>query len=305
LGLPAGDGFFPIVVPTAPRFSVSFPSHQAPPSPEELESLVKLLDDETPEVRQGIAARLAQFGGDVSEWLAERNVRLTGRERGLLSAMLGAARRAELEREWLAPSGGAEAMGEDWEGFEAMLRLISDFLHDGVSIRQPLSDALDLLAEEAAEREVMSAEELRVFLFVQERLKANGDDGDDPRNLDLAWAIATGQSNPLGLGLVFMLVGRRLGFEVEAVDFPGHFLCRIYREGFPIVIDCHDHGRQHLQSTLLESPDLDRGERAVLRQAAHPGRVMRRLLDELESDLEDADRGEDAALIRRLRKTLG
>jgi hypothetical protein len=284
---------------------VSFHSQQAPPTPEELESLVRLLDDETPEVRQGVAARLAQFGGDVSEWLAERKVKLAERERGLLSEMLGAARRAELEREWLAPSGGAEAMGEDWEGFEAMLRLVSDFLHDGVSIRQPLSDALDLLAEEAAEHGVMSAEDLRVFLFVQERLGANGDQGGDPRNLDLAWVIDSGRSNPLGLVLVFVLVGRRLGFEIEAVDFPGHFLCRIHREGFPVIIDCHDHGRQHLQSTLLESPDLDRAERAVLRQAAHPGRVMLRVLEGAASCLIEAGRDEDAALVRRLRKTLG
>ncbi len=266
---------------------------------------MRLLDDDTPEVRQGVAARLAQFGGDVSEWLAAGNLGVTGRERSMLSAMLGPARRTELERDWLAPSGGAEAMREDWDGFEAMLRLISDFLHDGVSIRQPLSDALDLLAEEAAEKGSASAEDLRVFLFAQDRLKANETDGDDPRNFDLAWVLDTGHSNPLGLALAFILVGRRLGLEIEGVNFPGHFLCRIYREGFPIIVDCHDHGRQHLQSTLLESPDLKRGERAVLRQSAHPGQIMIRLLDDLLDEFEETGCGVDAALIRRLRQTLG
>lgn len=277
---------------------------QTPQAARELEALLALLDDETPAVREGVAARLGCYGGDISEWLASRGKPLSAKERSLLSSLLAPPRRAELERDWLAPSGGAAAMSDDWEAFEAMLRLISDFLHDGISIRQPLSDALDLLADEAADHGVMSAEDLRSFLFAKGRFKANQRDSSDPRNLDLAWAIDTGHSNPLGLCLIYLLVARRLGHEVEAVDFPGHFLCRIHREGYPIIIDCHDHGRQHLQSTLLENPDLDRRERAVLRQSAHPGMVMRRLLEDLADDLDVNGRGEDASLVRRLGETL-
>lgn len=274
-------------------------------STRQLDSLLRLLDDETPEVRAVVTRSLGEFGGDVSELLAALDRPLPGRDLALLSRILGVARRADLEQDWLAPSGGASAMGDDWEGFEAMLRMISDFLHDGVTIRQPLSDALDLLADDAVDAGVRSSEDLRRFLFVDGRLKANEADGGDPRNLDLAWVVANGRSNPLGLSLVFILVGRRLGHDVEGVDYPGHFLCRIYRDGVPVVIDCHDQGRQHLQMTLLESPDLSRRERAVIRQAAHPGIMMTRLVEELVADLEERGREEDAVLVRRLRRTLG
>jgi regulator of sirC expression with transglutaminase-like and TPR domain len=278
--------------------------HEAPPAPVELDALLRLLDDETPEVRARVAERLALCGGDLSEFLATHPRGLSHSERSVLAELLRPARRAALEQDWLAPTGGAAALREDWEAFEALLRVISDFLHDGIAIRQPLSDALDLLAEEADEFGVESANDLRSFLFEDGRLAGNEAEYDDPGNSDLAWSIAEGRSNPLGLGVIFLLVARRLDLVVEAVNFPGHFLCRIYEDGYPIIIDCFDHGRMHLQATLLESPEMGRAERAVLRQSADPGTVLLRLLNNLVAALEGAGRRDDARLIRKLRATL-
>ena len=124
---------------------------EVPPAPEELDALLRLLDDETPEVRTRVAERLALCGGDISEWLATQSRALSTHEKLVLTALLGATRRQTLEREWLVPTGGAAALGEDWDSFEAILRVLSDFIHDGITLRQPLSDALDLLPEEAGE----------------------------------------------------------------------------------------------------------------------------------------------------------
>lgn len=275
-----------------------------PPAAEELDALLRLLDDDTPEVRARVAERIVMFGGDLSEWLAARPQVLTKSEKSLLSQILMPPRRAALEREWLVPTGGAAALGEDWETFEALLRALSDFLHDGITIRQPLSDALDLLAEEAEECEVTTSRELRAFLFSEDRLVGNQTGHDDPRNSDLAWSMAEGCSNPIGLSIIFILVARRMDLVVEGVNFPGHFLCRIYEEGYPIIIDCFDHGRMHLQSTLLENPDLDRAERQILRQSVDPGTILIRVLNNLIAALEGASRKEDAVLIKKLRATL-
>jgi regulator of sirC expression with transglutaminase-like and TPR domain len=218
--------------------------------------------------------------------------------------MLLPPRRETLAREWVVPTGGAAALEEDWESFEALLRTLSDFLHDGISLRQPLSDALDLLAEESAEAGISCAKDLRKFLFAGNKLIANAENPNDPRNSDLAWVIAEGRSNPLGLCLVFVLVGRRMGFDVEGVNFPGHFLCRIFEDGYPIIIDCYDHGRIHLQLTLLESPELNRNQRQALRQTADLGTILLRLLNNLYGALEEHARDEDALLIRQLQSTL-
>ena len=276
----------------------------APPAPEELDALLRLLDDDTPAVRERVAERLALCGGDISEWLASQSRALSIQEKSLLAEMLRPPRREILAHDWIAPTGGAAALQEDWESFEALLRALSDFLHDGISLRQPLSDALDLLAEEAADGGVTTANELRKFLFDGSRLTPNQEDYHDPRNSDLAWGIAEGRSNPLGLCLIFMLVGRRLNFEVEGVNFPGHFMCRIFEDGYPLIIDCFDRGRLHLQSTLLESPELSRTQRTLLRQSADPGTILLRLLNNLSLALEKAARGEDAHLIKELQGTL-
>jgi regulator of sirC expression with transglutaminase-like and TPR domain len=276
----------------------------APPTPAELDALLRLLDDETPEVRERVSARFALCGGDISEWLATRPRSLASTEKTLLAEMLSPPRREILAREWVVPTGGAAALQEDWETFEALLRALSDFLHDGISLRQPLSDALDLLAEEAAEEGIQTAMELRAFLFEGTRLSANKAGYDDPRNSDLAWCLAEGHSNPLGLCLVFMLVGRRLNLEIEGVNFSSHFLCRIFEDGVPIIIDCFDKGRIHLQSNLLESSDLDRFQRNLLRQSADLGAMLLRLLNNLHKTLEQAARDEDAALVAKLQATL-
>jgi regulator of sirC expression with transglutaminase-like and TPR domain len=218
--------------------------------------------------------------------------------------MLSPPRRRNLERDWIAPTGGARALQEDWESFEALLRLLSDFLHDGISLRQPLSDALDLLAEEATEEGVSSANELRSFLFNGKRLRGNSASYQDPRNSDLAWCLAEGCSNPLGLSLIFMLIGRRLHFEVEGINFPGHFMCRIFEEGHAVIVDCFENGRLHLQDDLLDSGELSRTQRTILTQSASPGTILLRLLNNLYQALEHADRLEDAELIQELRATL-
>ena len=275
-----------------------------PPTPEELDALLRLLDDPTPEVRTRVAERLALCGGDLSEWLATHPRVLTHAEQGLLIQMLRPPRREALARDWIAPTGGASALQEDWESFEALLRSLSDFLHDGISLRQPLSDALDLLAEEAGDEGVTTANELRAYLFNGIRLTANQSDYHDPRNSDLAWCIAEGKSNPLGLCLVFILTGRRLGFEIEGINFPGHFMCRIFEDGYPLIIDCFDRGQMHLQSTLLESPELNRAKRELLRQSAGPGIILLRLLNNLRESLEQADRADESLLIKELLASL-
>ncbi len=277
---------------------------QAPPTPEELSALIRLLDDDTPEVRAMISARLLSTGGDISEELAALPVTLSRSEAETLSGLLSEARRETLEREWLIPSGGAGALREDWDSLESLLRLISDFLHDGITCRQPLSDGLDLLAEEAAAREVQSAGELAVHLFGSGLLKGNRKHYDDPRNSDLAWCIAEGKSNPIGLCVILILVARRLELTVEAVNFPGHFLCRIHEGGLPVIIDCYNGGQTHDQAQVLDNPGLSQAARIALRQNADPGAILIRMLNNLHAALLKVQRTKDAQLVRMLRDTL-
>jgi Transglutaminase-like superfamily len=276
-----------------------------PPDPKEIAALLRLLDDETPEVRSVVTGRLAEVGGDISEILPDMASGLKGAEKRILSDLLMPARRRILREEWLTPSFGSAALGGDWELFESQLRLLSDFLHDGISLRQPLSDALDLLVEEALENGVACANDLRVFLFEQGRLKANRKDYYDPRNSDLAWCIGEGVSNPIGLGVIFMLLGQRLGYEIEGIPFPGHFLCRIQEDGYPLIVDCFDRGRIHSQKVLIDpNNDLNREQRRALQDSAGLGTILLRTLNNLIDAFQRLQRAEDADLIKEMRDSM-
>jgi hypothetical protein len=276
-----------------------------PPDPKELAALLRLLDDETPEVRTVVSSRLAEVGGDLSEILPEMATSLNEPERKILTGLLLPARRKTLRNEWLTPNFGSAALGDDWELFESHLRLISDFLHDGVSLRQPLSDALDLLAEEAQEDGVVGEDDLRVFLFEKKRLSPNRENYYDPRNSDLAWCIAGGISNPIGLGVIYMLLGQRMGMEIEGISFPGHFLCRIREDGYPLIIDCFDKGRIHPQDILTDpSNDLNRTQREALTDSADLGTILLRILNNLIESFQRLERDEDARLISEMRDSM-
>lgn len=276
-----------------------------PPGPNELSALLRLLDDDTPEVRSVVAGRLAELGGDLSEILPGMAESLNASEKKLLASMLLPARRKTLREEWLTPRFGVAGLGDDWELFESHLQLISDFLHNGLSLRQPLSDALDLLAEEAQEDGVGSANELRVFLFERKRLRPNRENYYDSRNSDLAWCLDEGVSNPIGLGIIYMLVGQRLGMEIEGICFPGHFLCRIHEDGYPLIVDCYDKGCIHSQNVLTDpSNDLTREQRRALEGSADLGSILLRILNNLMDALAKEGRAEDAELIREMRESL-
>jgi hypothetical protein len=276
-----------------------------PPDPKELSALLRLLDDDTPEVRSVVAGRLAAVGGDISEMLPGMARGLCGRDKELLASLLLPARRRTLRDEWLTPSFGSAGLGDDWELFESHLRLVSDFLHDGLSLRQPLSDALDLLAEEAQEDGVASPNDLRVFLFERKRLGPNGENYYDLRNSDLAWCLSEGVSNPIGLGVIYMLTGQRLGLEIEGISFPGHFLCRIREDGYPLIVDCFDMGCIHAQNVLTDpSNDLSREQRQALEGSADLGTILLRILNNLMDAFVRLDRREDAALIGEMRDSM-
>lgn len=277
---------------------------QQAPGPEELDALLRLLDDDTPLVRKQISERLAASGGDLSDYLSTRPQPLSADEQRILSNLLSEGRRRTLMEDWQVPSSGALGLREDWEQFESLLRVLSDFLHDGITCRQPLSDALDLLAEEAEEADVRSAEQLRFHLFQKQVLRGNHKGYDDPRNSDLAWCIDEGKSNPIGLGLIYTLVARRMQLVVEPIPFPQHFLCRIHTNGRPMVVDCFNRGQLHTQEELLKNPDLSQNERRALTSIADPGTILIRMLNNLNSALRIAGREKDAELVNHLRDSL-
>ncbi len=277
-----------------------------PPPTVDFPTLLRLLDDDTPEVRRSVAAALSCYEGDVSELLGESGFSLELPELELLSQLLRPARRERLRREWLVPAHGIHSLHEDWDHSESMLRALSDFLHDGVTIRQPLGDALDLLAEESEDAyHAGGAGALLRWLLGGGMLRSDPDGDIDPRHLDLA-AVAGGHpSNAVGCGMVVLLVARRLGAAISAINLPGSFLLVCDGETGESLHDPSARGREVDREDFIHRIRRYPTEvRLRCGRPASPGELVLRMTEELATAFAILEQEEDAALIERLVESL-
>jgi len=273
--------------------------------PQEIQfnSLLRLLDDKNEVVQKGVSKALLDYHGDASDDLAALGIHLKPKAARLLSESLHPGRQRELRNQWVLPTRGLNQPDGDWETFESLLRLISDFLHDGITLRPSLSDELDLLARDALP-EVATTLHLSAWLFGTGKFRGNKSSPFDPRNSDLTWCLEEGTSNPLGLGIIFMLVGQRLGLEVFGVNYPGHFLCLIDSPEGPLLIDSFHRGRPIPARKLLKDhPELSQRAISAVKQPCNLSTILLRLLANLHLSFQKENRLEDADLIGDLIKT--
>ncbi|MBK1829736.1 hypothetical protein JIN77_03295 [Verrucomicrobiaceae bacterium R5-34] len=275
-------------------------------STSDLPFLIRLLDDRDPAVRPVIREQFSEFGGDISHDLAALGIQVPNGGKKRLVRLLEPGRRETLRDEWLVPSGGFSALEDDWEGFESSLRQLSDFLHDGITLRPSLTDSLDMLADEIrAELVAPTADELRIWLFANGRFSGVKSKTAAETHFDLCRVMESHQGNPISLGLLFMLVGHRLGAEVDGCNYPGHFLTRIEEDGVLYLVDCFHRGRRFEAETLLEKyPELSLKAREAVSSPGHLGLILLRYLTEIHKTLSGSGRHEDAGLFKALIETL-
>jgi len=94
---------------------------------------------------------------------------------------------------------------------------------------------------------------INYVLFQQAGFQGNRDDYYDPRNSFLNDVLDRCLGIPITLALIYMEVGRRLGFPLFGVGMPGHFLLKNYDiDGSETLIDCFNGG------DILDAQDCQR-----------------------------------------------
>ena len=276
------------------------------PTAADLPYLLRLLDDKDPAVEPVIQQQFSELGGDISQDLVALGIQLPGTEKRRLAKMLEPGRRATLREEWLVPSGGASSLEDDWEGFESILRQLSDFLHDGITLRPSLSDSLDLLADEVREDlPAPTADELRLWLFDEGPFRGVKTKADAENNFDLCRVIDVREGNPTSLGFIYILLGHRLGTQVEGCNYPGHFLTRIQSKGTAYLVDCFHGGRCfNIEELMKAHPEISQKARNEVNAPGHLGFILARYIKELQYTLAAKGRKEDAGLFQELLNTL-
>lgn len=270
------------------------------PDPLQLPYLIRLLDDETEEVRRAVAAQMASYGPSLEEHLRRLNLPVDGAERRTLNALLHSIRRDRLRTAWL----GLDRITDDTTLLESGLSLFSDFLQPSAS-EPSIASLLDALAGEFRESDsVQDVFGLAEFLFQQKKITGAREAYYDPRNSDLRHVITAREGIPISLCSIYILVGHRLGLSIKGCNLPGHFLALALHEGRKFAIDCFHGGMVLLDSDLamvsksseIRTSDLEELECDAVVMLT---RVARNIINALRR-MEDEQAGEDAGLLEQL-----
>jgi len=269
---------------------------------EQLPHLLKLLDDDSAEIQTALQEQFAQSDGDISDHIAALGIDLSPEDQARLSSLLRPSKRQTLMDEWSV----SQNLNHDSDSFEHLLRLISEFLHDGISLRSSLTDMLDILADEALTKlEGPTANSLRRWLFEGNKFKGNKDSYYANENSDLTWVMENKTGNPISLACVFVLVARRLDLDVTGCNYPGHFLARIYLDGQPHLVDCYNKGKLIPVRELLDDhKEISDQAKAAIHQPCSHADFLLRILRNLEHSFALDIRTEDNQLMQRLQSSL-
>lgn len=245
---------------------------------ENLPHLIKLLDDPSPVVQEAVCRELASFGSRLDDELGRFGVRLTDEQRELLDAMETERHRETLRANWPAWFHLQTRM----ERLEGAFVVLSDFQEH---YRRPghLTHQLNDLARAFRETEAdVNSYELARFLFKDRGLRGGQADYYSPAKSNLVQVIEQGSGNPISLTCVYMLVGNRLGLEIEGCNFPGHFLAQTTHEGEPVLVDCFNEGRLIEARSFHDlSPNASRQVSRVIQEPAPVKTIITRVLNNL------------------------
>jgi hypothetical protein len=267
------------------------------PDPRQLPYLLRLLDDDSPDVRGAVMDQFAAFGDSLEDHL--KGVPLPEQPR-LIQSLLREGRRRRLSAGWADLS----AIEGDKPRLEAGQDLVSRFLRPDAT-GGTLGEALDALAAEFRsglhEKDALALSE---FLFRIKGLAGAQEAFYDPRNSDLMHVITQREGLPISLACVYILVAHRLGMSVEGCNLPGHFLALALHGGRRFVVDCFNGGTVLLDADLARlssSAPVRTTDLAALE--CHAGVILARVLQNLIAAFrrgEGEQAREDAALVGKL-----
>lgn len=95
----------------------------------------------------------------------------------------------------------------------------------------------ELLKEGAADDAGTELAALKHILADREGYEGDLENYDDLQNADLMRVIDRRKGMPIAIAILYIDTGRKIGFEIEGLNFPGHFLCRIGHGSHRLIFD--------------------------------------------------------------------
>jgi len=267
----------------------------------QIPNLVKLLDDESPQIQEKVIQELSAFGPNLKQEIKNLSIPVNSIQKGLLNSILHRMKRLEIRRVW----GRWYRLKEEHLRLEQALSLLSHFLEEGDSSKS-LSKHLDELAMKY-NRKYRTPDHLQLakFLFKDLGLKGNQKDYYNPQNSNLIHVLRSRRGIPISLASIYILVGARINLTIEGCHFPGHFLARVPYNGRNVFIDCFGAGQVIEEKDILEvRKDMGESIKQILHERADALTVIQRFLANLIRAFETKGEQEDCDLMIELFKDL-
>lgn len=220
-------------------------------------AMSRLLDDESPVVRQAVLEEIADWK---DEGLLFLNDQVKG---GGTSAT--AAKQLLAELGW---DDGVDAFRNFIRSFSYELEsgfLLLDKVIRPSSCPNETRCVLDCLATRCEELTISHhspterCKTISRVLFHEENFQGARTDFHNPLNSSLNFTLESRKGLPLTLCVIYLLVARRIGLKLEPVCFPGRFMLGCFLLDHPFYIDAFDRGRIRNPSevaSFLHSRDL-------------------------------------------------
>ncbi len=264
---------------------------------DQLPYLLDLLDDDSDLTRAELRREFARWGDKLKIAIARLNKPLSPAQRATLQELMRESSRARLRERWSQWF----PMGDELPALEAGLSQLSDALA-GYLIPTDLAILLDDLGDEYRKSHPRpDALSLATFLFKEKALRGNVSDYDNPLNSALAWVITERKGIPLSLACVYMLVGMRVGLDIQGCNFPGHFLARVQEGERTYLVDCFNGGIEVDHKVVAQmSESTPWSVQAALNAPAGARAILGRALRNLARSFRQGKREDDETLMEEL-----
>lgn len=270
-------------------------------------ALVTLLADDDPAVSEPIRRRLLSGGPMTAEWLRAHRLHPDPVARRKVVGLLEAIGRTAAESAWGA---FLSRQGEGVDLEEGAWWFVRTRYPDAPveAYRAQLDDWAGRLRESMSSATSGAAmlERINGLLFGELGFRGNEVDYYDPGNSYLNLVMDRRKGIPITLGVIYLLVSRRLSLPVTGIGMPGHFLCRYQTAREEHYIDAFHEGR------LLTRADCARRLRqfsvehdeSVL-QPLSPRRILHRMVSNLHLLHKDRRNRPEAERLERYLALLG
>tara|TARA_B100000676_G_scaffold169073_1_gene166301 strand:- start:11727 stop:12578 length:852 start_codon:yes stop_codon:yes gene_type:complete len=130
---------------------------------------------------------------------------------------------------------------------------IEFYLDHLIKIASDVSDTIEKTKKATLDNKINCLQEI---IVTNRGYIGDRDTYDDPQNANMINIIERRKGLPVGLGIIYLDVAHRLGWQATGINFPGHFLIRLEHNSKRKIIDPFNNGIER------DTPDL----RQILKQ---------------------------------------